>query len=84
MKEAIINAVKHSDASEIIILLNADPKMISILVQDNGKGLPLTNEPKEGIGLQVMRERAENIAAHFSIESQSNFGTQIIVKLPRS
>ena len=41
-----------------------------MMIQDNGKGFD-TGQPREGNGLKNMKKRAEEMGAHFMIDSQS-------------
>ncbi len=78
-KEAINNAVKHSQCSKLTIQLDASKEAISLLVSDNGVGFnPKTKkESGVGIGLSNMNKRAREIGGTLKIESEPGKGTAI-------
>jgi signal transduction histidine kinase len=82
-QEAINNAIKHSGASEIIVTLIGNEKMINLLVQDDGIGINLS-EPcnQNGRGLNSMCERVKLLKGMIDISKGENFGTIVSVKIP--
>jgi PAS domain S-box-containing protein len=81
-QEALNNIVKHSRASSAVIDLETHGGIIEIRIRDNGRGI--TPQPKPtGMGLQMMRERAEAINAHLEINRLEEGGTEVIVVWPR-
>jgi signal transduction histidine kinase len=85
-REAITNAFRHSEASEIAVDLRCGPKSVALVVADNGGGFdPVAQEtnPRAGHwGLRGMKERAEAIGARFECHTTENKGTQVIVTVP--
>ena len=76
VKELITNIIKHSKANEIAINVSFDKKIISILIEDNGKG---TNNIEFGHGLTAINNRA--ILREGSLEFDSNKkGTSVSVE----
>ena len=53
-RELMINVVKHSEASKVNIIINRKDEIITVAVEDNGKGF---NVEKKGFGLFSVRER---------------------------
>jgi len=83
-REAVNNAVKHSNCDRIEISLTRDAAdgLIHLKVTDNGTGID--SEPSgRGIGLQIMAYRAKIIDAQFNIDTGLK-GTQIHVILNSS
>lgn len=76
LKEAISNAMKHSEASEIVFEISEVGNRLVFLVKDNGKGFS-QNHTSNGFGLRGMKERAEKMNAQLQITA--NDGT--IIKL---
>jgi two-component system sensor histidine kinase UhpB len=76
-KEAVNNAAKYSDASEVKINMEIIAGKLAMTVSDNGKGFEL-NGPSAGNGLRNMRERAAEIQAELKISSDEK-GTSIQV-----
>ena len=88
-QEAVNNALKHSGASEILLTLNTDDGTVELKISDDGKGFPKVTgrrdgrEVREGMGLQVMKHRANAIGAELSIKSKQPKGVTIICTLRR-
>lgn len=76
-QEAIQNAIKHADATEIKVSLNPVNSHLSLKVEDNGKGI--NSGPNNGNGLGNMKVRAERIGRTIEIESQKSMGTCVHV-----
>jgi len=67
LQEAVNNAVKYAEATEITVATGTENNRIYLSVADNGKGLQAESE--HGRGLQNMRRRAESINATLNINS---------------
>jgi two-component system NarL family sensor kinase len=89
VQEAITNVVKHAQATACEVHLNLiqepdqedrEAKSLKVEVLDNGRGLP--KEVKKGVGLQSMRERAEELGGKFQIIQQPEGGTRLSATLP--
>lgn len=80
--EAITNVVKHADAHNCTVRFTVPEKLaqLRLEVQDDGKGLP--TPVTSGIGLQSMRERAEELGGMFEIAASASGGTRVDVSLP--
>ncbi len=78
-QEAINNAIKHADASRLEILLAEIEKgKLQLIIEDNGRGFDTARPPVgDHFGLENMRERANEVGAVLSIESQPGKGTLI-------
>jgi len=83
-REAVNNAVKHSNCDRIEIALTRDAAdgRIHLAVTDNGTGID-PDPSGRGIGLQIMAYRAKIIEAQFNIDTGSK-GTQVLVILSSS
>jgi ligand-binding sensor domain-containing protein/two-component sensor histidine kinase len=80
-KEAVNNASKYADCSEVKIDFEIIGKEISLQIKDNGKGFDIS-EDFDGNGLRNMKLRAEKLKGKFEIDSAN--GTQISVKFPQN
>lgn len=84
-QEAIGNALKYADATEITIQLIRHEEGLNMLVEDNGIGFDLSAaEQSQGIGLTNMRQRAILINGKFDIDTSlhSGSGTTINIDVP--
>jgi two-component system, NarL family, sensor kinase len=77
-QEAINNAVKYSDAHEIILSVTTTTGAYRISVTDNGKGFDANAQHKGHYGLENMRERAKEINVILEITSNEK-GTSIML-----
>lgn len=82
VKEALNNAVKYSDTHEVHIKFRINNLIVTITIQDFGRGFDLSETNKFGNGLKNMKTRMENISGSFHIESQIDSGTKIILQFP--
>ncbi len=76
-QESVANAVRHSGADEITIRLEDDEDGLRLVVSDNGRGIPGDREDDAGIGLRIMRHRAESIGAEFGLKSRPGAGVRV-------
>jgi nitrate/nitrite-specific signal transduction histidine kinase len=76
-QEALNNVVKHSAATEVEIVLQKRGKGITLEIKDNGRGFDLSQPGGAGLGLNIMRERAEAVGAKLEISSTLGKGTII-------
>lgn len=82
IKEALHNIVKHSEASEVVIQVMVSNQTFTVAVEDNGKGFPLNEDTKGGIGLRSMKKRAEEIGGIIEFESNQPQGTRACLRIP--
>jgi PAS domain S-box-containing protein len=80
-QEAVTNAVKHSGAKNVLIHLDRNPKHICISVQDDGKGFVMRKRRK-GLGLHMMRYRANALGGELKIERRRTGGMDITCVIP--
>ena len=80
-REAIVNAVRHSGASEIEVRINFEKRRVILTVSDNGKGFdPDWGSRLDGhFGLATMRERAQEMKTKLRLISVPSRGTSITV-----
>ncbi|CAG0949311.1 partial Signal transduction histidine-protein kinase/phosphatase DegS, partial [Anaerolineae bacterium] len=79
--EAITNAVRHAHARECIVRFSVtNNHTLQLEIKDNGVGLP--HERIAGVGLNSMRERAEELGGTLVIESPLGKGTCVLARLP--
>lgn len=81
-QEALTNVIRHANASTCLVRLSLDESagFLCLEVQDDGKGLLLKR--RAGVGLNSMRERAEELGGTFTITSTPTGGTCLTAQLP--
>ncbi len=83
VQEVFNNMIKHSQATNIDILISVSEKLITLALQDNGKGFNVEEKMKgTGAGLQNLISRASLINAKLTIQSTPEAGTKITIALP--
>jgi len=87
LQEAITNIARHAEATRVAVLLDANEKEVSMIVEDNGRGFS-TNEaisdeklPKR-LGLLGIRERVSLVAGTLEVESAPGRGCTLYVRAP--
>ena len=80
-QEAITNVLRHSQATELHLVLRFDGDAVFLQVRDNGHGFD-TRHNAAGFGLTSMRERAESLGGNWTLASEPGKGTQIEVRVP--
>lgn len=76
-QEAVTNALRHAGATHIGIALDAQGDRCMLTVDDDGKGLDETGGKGHGMGLSVMRHRAQMIGGTLSIENRPEGGLRV-------
>jgi PAS domain S-box-containing protein len=86
-QEAINNAIKYADSTHIIVQLSHSNSILSITIDDNGKGFDINAAEKKrnsesGMGLLFMKERIQYINGRVFINSIPGEGTRITFNIP--
>lgn len=83
-QEALTNAIKYANASEIRIELIYEPTQCLLRIKDDGQGFTFDNSSfNKGFGLLGITERANRIEAQLKIQSAIEEGTEIVVSVQR-
>ena len=83
-QEALLNAGRHSGASEIRAELQYDERGVTLRVIDDGVGFDVATvgHSNDHFGLIHMRERAAQAGGHVDVISTRGTGTQVIAAFP--
>ncbi len=79
-QEAVLNAVRHGKATDVVISITGGRDRLFLNIQDNGAGFQSPLIGSAGMGIRIMRYRARVIGATLDLKSQPNQGTQITVQ----
>jgi signal transduction histidine kinase len=87
-KESMQNAIKHSGADRIDVLISFQTKHILLKVKDNGKGFSLYQamlkaRNKPHFGILQMNDAADTVNAALQIDSHEGEGTEITITVPK-
>jgi len=84
-REALVNAFRHSRASNIDVQLEYSANQLRVVVRDDGCGIDpqVLQVGRDGHwGLSGMRERAERIGARVKVLSRAGGGTEVELRVP--
>ena len=86
-QEAINNAIKYAESTDIVLQLSHSDSILSIIIDDNGKGFDTKEVDKKrnsesGMGLLFMKERIQYINGRVFINSIPGEGTRITFNIP--
>ncbi|MFP5213854.1 MAG: PAS domain S-box protein [Acidobacteriota bacterium] len=88
VQEALNNAVKYAEASNVYINLVGRDGVLSLSVEDDGRGLDTQaasqaqGDSKRPMGIEIMRERILQVDGEFSIESRRGYGLHLLAEIP--
>lgn len=86
-QEAINNAIKYADSTHILVSLSHSDNLLSIVIDDNGKGFD-PNKVKNvknaegGMGMTFMRERIKYVDGRLFLNSEAGKGTRVTLNVP--
>jgi PAS domain S-box-containing protein len=85
LQEALMNAIKHSGARTIDVLLRGTGGMLDLAVADDGCGFD-PEDPRiyKGLGLVSMRERLNLVKAEMVVRSRPGDGTTVHARIRMS
>jgi PAS domain S-box-containing protein len=80
-QEAMRNAIEHGAAREVLIQLTFGDQDLMLTVQDDGKGFD-ANINGQGMGLRIMRYRAQCIGGSCEVHAGPTQGTIVHCRVP--
>ncbi|QEC51602.1 signal transduction histidine kinase [Anseongella ginsenosidimutans] len=82
VQEALANALRHAEASDILVQCSQNKGRFYITVEDNGKGMNgSANGRKTGLGLDNIKNRVAYLDGKLEIISAANEGTALNIEL---
>jgi signal transduction histidine kinase len=81
-QEALTNIQRHAMAHNAWLELNLDDQMITLVMEDDGKGIDPPQVNGTGTGLLGLRERAAQLGGEMQLSERHGGGTQLIFSLP--
>lgn len=81
LTEALSNALRHSEADEVLVEVEVDESYLQMRVTDDGLGFELSGV-ESGMGLANMRARVLGLDGDLEVASQPGEGTTITAKVP--
>jgi two-component system sensor kinase FixL len=81
-QEAINNAIKHGRAKRVEVeLLRIDRGLVRLTITDWGKGIGKEGSSNGGMGLQIMRYRANMVGASLDVQNSDGKGVRVACTL---
>lgn len=82
VQELMLNVVKHAQATHAHVDITVNPADVLIIVRDNGRGMPVVQQDKPGIGLSSIRNKVDLLKGSLNITSSPAEGTIIEIQFP--
>jgi predicted ATPase/signal transduction histidine kinase len=77
--EALTNAAKHAQASEVTLSARADDHNLNLSIRDNGVG---GADSRKGSGIIGLKDRVEALGGHIEVVSPPGTGTSLHATIP--
>lgn len=82
VQESLTNIARHAKAERVVIRISlTDQNDLTIAVEDDGIGFVESGSSLPSLGLLGMRERATDVGAKLTVESQPGIGTTVAATL---
>ncbi len=81
LQECLTNVVRHAEASKAEVTLRWASPVLTLVVEDDGKGFDTTKNKRNHYGLANMAERARKAGGRIQIDSEPGAGTKVILKI---
>jgi signal transduction histidine kinase len=84
-EQAVLNSVRHANASQVHLKLHYGDDAVSLRVSDNGRGFDadgVAEHQGEHYGLVGMKERTQQAGGKLSITTHPGGGTAVEVVIP--
>ncbi|HTB84240.1 MAG TPA: ATP-binding protein [Candidatus Sulfotelmatobacter sp.] len=82
VKEALNNAARHAQATEVTVRIELDGLRLLVMVADNGRGFDPRSVSEERNGLTNMKQRLSEIGGSFQVASRPGEGCQVTFSVP--
>jgi PAS domain S-box-containing protein len=84
LQESLTNIGRHSAANNAWVVLGVDGGMVSLEVEDDGRGIAPEDIAKaRSLGLKGMRERVTYLGGSFEVSRPARGGTRVRVTVPK-
>ncbi len=83
VQEVVNNAMKHANASHLLIQLIGHDHGLNVMIEDNGKGFDINSLiGGKGMGLKSIESRVKYLEGTLNIDSAPSQGTTINIEIP--
>jgi two-component system, NarL family, sensor histidine kinase UhpB len=82
VQEGLVNAVRHAQATRVLIEVRASGERLRVAVIDDGVGLPANWSRPGHFGLRGLTERVEHLGGTLSVRNQEPHGVSLTAEIP--
>jgi two-component system, NarL family, sensor histidine kinase UhpB len=82
VQECLTNVTRHARASAVEVRVEGAPGELSVLIRDDGAGMPAGTGRRAGLGLVGLRERVEALGGRFEVAERAPHGVEIHARIP--
>src|SRR6185437_2827060 len=82
LQEALINALRHANASHVDIELRSERRSLTVTITDDGVGLPEDWSRPGHYGLQGLSERVGHLGGKLTLRNCERRGTLLAAEIP--
>ncbi len=82
VQEAVNNAHKHAESTEIKVKIEIKTTKVIIVIKDDGKGFDPSLKKEGSFGLIGMKERVNMLRGKITIQSTLKVGTTVQIEIP--
>jgi len=83
-REAVSNAIRHASPKHVSVALAEHDETVVLTVRDDGVGMEEAAAEAKGMGLKIMRYRAQMIGASLQIRSRPGGSTTVVCRVPKT
>ena len=80
IQELLNNAMKHAEATVVLVQINKHEDCIFLTVEDNGKGINFDSMDQEGVGLQRFQQQAAAMNGKLEYENRPGKGLSVYLE----
>lgn len=82
VREALTNVIHHARASTALVQLSSSGNEVTVLVEDNGRGITTEDGGEHHYGLSIMRERTRSLGGKLDIRAVPNGSRVVLTFVP--
>jgi signal transduction histidine kinase len=83
LQELLNNALKHAQATSVIVQLSCHDNRLQLTVEDNGKGFtPEALRRSKGMGWSNIQSRVDYLKGTIDVQSHPGKGTSVTITFP--
>jgi PAS domain S-box-containing protein len=81
-QEAVNNAIRHAHPTQLVMSLSRQNGIGTLMIEDDGIGLPKSSPGQVGLGLRIMNYRASMVGGSLELRRGARGGTIVACRFP--